>query len=218
MSVRRGPIELGDEDTRRAVSSLAKELRDTRIALGLGQPAVARAAGVSPSQLSRLELGRNVDPSLRAAARVGRALGLSLSVRLYPEGSPVRDAGQQRLIERFAVLPAPPLRLAREVGLPAPSDLRAWDATVSDGVEVAFVDAESRLGDIQAVERRLQLKLRDDHRGQSLILVVARTRHNDEVLRHEREALRQLLPVDGPAIAKALRSGRLPPASGLIVL
>jgi transcriptional regulator with XRE-family HTH domain len=218
MAVRRGPIELGDEDTRRVVSSIAKELRDTRIGLGLGQPAVARAAGISPSQLSRIELGRNADPSLGSVARVGRALGLSLSARLYPEGSPVRDAGQQRLIERFAALPALPLRVAREVGLPAPGDLRAWDASVSDTVDVAFVDAESRLGDIQALERRLQLKLRDDRRGRHLLLVVARSRHNDDVLRHEREALRELLPLDGPAIAKALRSGRLPPASGLIVL
>jgi len=197
---------------------MADELHNTRIALGISQPAVARAAGISSSQLSRLERGENADPSLCAVARSARALGLSLSVRLFPEGSPIRDAGQQRLIERLGILPAAPLRVAREVGLPMPADLRAWDATISDLAELPFADAESRLGDVQALERRLQLKLRDDRRGKILILAVARSRHNEEVLSHEREALRLLLPLDGPAIAKALRSGRLPPASGLIVL
>lgn len=218
MSVRRGPVELGDEDARRVIADMATELRTTRVALGLGQPAVARAAGISSSQLSRLELGRLEDPSISSVARVGRALGMSLSMRLYSAGGAVRDVGQQRMIERFALLPAAPLRIAREVGLPIRGDLRAWDATVSDGKALAFVDAESRLGDMQALERRLQLKLRDDPRGTILVLVVARSRHNKEVLGHEREALRALLPLDGPAIARALRAGRLPAASGLIVL
>ena len=80
------------------------------------------------------------------------------------------------------------------------------------------MDAESRLGDIQALQRRLELKLRDDPRSPVLILVVARTRHNVEVLRLHREALRALLPLDGAAITRALRAGRLPPASGLLVI
>lgn len=218
MAVRQGPIELGNDDARMAASGIGTELRSARIALGMSQPEAAKAAGISSSQLSRLERGDNQEPSLRAICRVGRVLGLSLWARLYPAGSPVRDAGQQRVLDRFLAMPAAPITTDREVVLPITGDLRAWDASLSDSVAVAFVDAESRLGDVQALERRLQLKLRDDPRSRTLILVVARSRHNAEVLAGQREALRSLLPLDGPAIAKALREGRLPPASGLIVI
>jgi hypothetical protein len=81
-----------------------------------------------------------------------------------------------------------------------------------------FMDAETRLGDIQALARRLELKLRDDPRSTVVILVVARTSHNQRVLREHREFLRGLLSADGAAIARSLRAGRLPPASGIIVL
>jgi transcriptional regulator with XRE-family HTH domain len=218
MAVRQGPVELGDDNARTTAVGLGKEIRDARIVLGMSQPAAAKAAGISSSQLSRLERGDNRDPSLRALCRVGRVLGLSLSARLYPAGSPVRDAGQQRVLDRFLALPAAPIRSEREVVLPITGDLRAWDASLTDGVTLAFVDAETRLGDVQALERRIQLKLRDDPRSRILILVVARSRHNTETLAGQREALRSLLPLDGPAIARSLRQGRIPPASGLILV
>ena len=80
------------------------------------------------------------------------------------------------------------------------------------------MDAETRIGDVQALARRLAATLRDDPRSRVLILVVARTAHNLRVLREHREALRDLLPLDGAAIARALRAGRIPTASGIIVL
>jgi transcriptional regulator with XRE-family HTH domain len=211
-------MQLADDDLRRAASTVSRELRETRIALGLSQRTVAGAAGLSQSRLSRLERGETARFPIDAVARTARVLGLSVTVRLYAQGSPIRDAGQQRLLDRFAALAAPPLRVSREVGLPIAGDLRAWDAAVIAPDAMAFVDAESRLGDVQALERRASLKLRDDPRSIVLILVVARTRHNVAVLGREREALRSLLPLDGGAIAKALRAGRTPHASGLILL
>lgn len=81
-----------------------------------------------------------------------------------------------------------------------------------------FTEGETRLGDMQAIARRIEPKLRDDGRGTIVVLVVARTRHNLQVLREHRESLRARFLLDGAAIARALRAGRLPAASGIIVL
>jgi transcriptional regulator with XRE-family HTH domain len=197
---------------------IGRELRATRTGLGLSQATVARVARCSPSRLGRIERGDLRVLPLDVACRVARALGLALSLKLYPSGSPIRDAGQLALLGRVESIVAMPLNIRREVVLPAQGELRAWDAAISDDRAVAFLDAEARIGDIQALNRRMELKLRDDPRGSILILVAARTRHNLEVLRDHRETLRPLLPLDGAAIIRALRAGRLPPASGILVI
>lgn len=218
MSVRQGPIDLGREDARRVNASIASELRDTRVALGLSQGTVATGAGISASRLGRIERGEVRDPAFTAICRVARVLGLTVSVKLYPAGSPLRDAPQQRLMTRFGKLVAHPLRLRREVLLPGDDEQRAWDAMIIADDGFGFAEGESRIGDAQALVRRMERKLRDDPRGSTIILVVARTRHNQRVLKDHRETFRSLLPLDGAAIARSLRAGRLPPAGGIIVL
>jgi hypothetical protein len=79
------------------------------------------------------------------------------------------------------------------------------------------VEAESRLRDIQALERRLGLKLRDGGL-ERVVLVVSDTRSNRRVLDSHRDALRSLLPLDGRAILRALRAGLLPEASGILLV
>jgi transcriptional regulator with XRE-family HTH domain len=195
MPVRLGPIDLGEADARRLSIACGTELRETRI-----------------------ERGEVRNPSLAAICRVARVIGLALSIRLYPAGSPVRDAGQLALEGRFETVLGRGLSFPREVVLPIEGDLRAWDGAVVGEEGMGFVDAETRIGDAQALARRLAAKLRDDPRSDILILVVARSAHNLRVLREHREALRELLPLDGAAIARALRAGRLPPAGGIIVL
>jgi hypothetical protein len=51
-----------------------------------------------------------------------------------------------------------------------------------------------------------------------MVLVVSDTRSNRRVLDLHRDALRPLLPLDGRDILRALRTGRLPEASGLVLL
>ena len=80
----------------------------------------------------------------------------------------------------------------------------------------AGCEAETRLADVQALERRLALKARDGG-VDVMILIVADTAHNRAVLERERVALRGLLPLDGRDVRRALRQSRLPQASGLIV-
>ena len=218
MAVRQRLGDRGSEDARRAILATGTELRTARVALGLSLNDAARAAGMSRPQLARLERGLIRRPTVDQLARASRALGLRISLRLFPDGSPVRDAGQLALLDRFERLLGSSLTLRREVALPIQGDLRAWDGRVTDGVVGAFVEAEAHLGDTQATARRIQLKQRDDPRDGPVILVLARTPHHRRLLDEHREALRAQFPLDGPAIARALRAGRLPPASGILVI
>jgi transcriptional regulator with XRE-family HTH domain len=217
MGARITPVDDAAREARRVIRSLCGELRDARRAAGLSLADAARAAGLSRSQLSRLERDELLAPTFEQVWRAAVPLGLRLSAKLYPSGSPVRDRAHLALLARFEALLGDPLRMTREVPLPIPGDLRAWDAMVSGDGSRAFVEAESRVPDMQALERRLRIKLRDDGREAVLILLVQRSEANRLVLRDHREALRDLLPLDGAAVIAALRSGRCPPSSGLLV-
>ena len=103
-----------------------------------------------------------------------------------------------------------------EVPVGGRGDLRAWDVVLDGPIQIA-IDAETRLHDIQALQRRLELKRRDS-RVSRVILLVAATRHNRSVLREHREALSSTLPLDSPSVLEALREGRAPEASGILVL
>jgi transcriptional regulator with XRE-family HTH domain len=210
--------DLAAEDARRINEKVRTDVRDTRITLGLSQVEVARQSGVSRWKIGRLEAGKAGSLSIADSCALLRAVGLTPYLTTAPTGVRVRDGASLRILERFASLLAPPLRLSREVLLPAPGDLRAWDAAVAEDRRRAFVEVVSRLGDMQALARYLAIKLRDDGRSQVVILVVGRTAHNRGVLAAHRESLRDAFPHDGATIARALRSGRLPSASGIIVL
>lgn len=179
---------------------------------------VAARAGVSRTQLGRLERGQLRRPSLALVCRAARAAGFAPSLKLYPDGTRLRDAGQLALLARLAPIPAPPLRLGREVRIPLPGDLRAWDARITDGWSGASFEGEVHLHDIQALQRRIALKQRDDPEAGVVILLVADTAHNRRVLAEHREALRAQFPLDGGAILRALRRGQVPPAGGILLL
>ena len=68
-------------------------------------------------------------------------------------------------------------------------DRRAWDAgaTLSTQVQLG-VEAETRLTDLQSLERRVRLKLRDDPSVDGCIPAVADTRNNRTVLRSNPDA------------------------------
>ena len=112
---------------------------------------------------------------------------------------------------------APPLRLRREVPLPIAGDLRAWDGRIADGKRTASIEGESKLDDVQAVSRRIELKTRDDPDAWIIILVLNRTAHNRRILADHREALRAQFPLDGAAVARELRRGQVPADSGIIL-
>ena len=81
-----------------------------------------------------------------------------------------------------------------------------------------FLEGESSIRDVQAVERKLRLRIRDDPRASTVLLVATRSDHNRRVIAEHRETLRDLLPMDGGPILRALRQGHRPPASGIVLV
>ncbi len=218
MTTRERPGDVGAADARRLVGKAGVEVKAQRLTLGISQELAASRAGVSESAYARFERGELGRPTLDRICRVARALGLAPSLSFYPTGEPIRDAAQLALLARFEALLGPPLRLHREVPLPIQMDLRAWDGRVSDGTRTASIEGESKLHDTQAISRRIALKARDDPGAGVVILVVNQTAHNRRILAVHREALRSQFPLDGGAIARALRAGTVPAAVGIILL
>jgi len=207
--------------TRRATlirNDIGLEIRRARLAHGLCQDLVAKSARVSRSQLSRIERGEAPRVSILALARLVAVLGLELSVRAYPVGQPIRDAAHRALLDRLQarVGPFATWRYERPIG--GPGDLRAWDAAIELGGCHIGVEAETRVGDIQALQRRIQLKLRDDPSEAVAILLLAATRHNRSVVRSNWAALRSDFPVDGSAALDALTAGEHLGGNAIVML
>lgn len=202
---------------RRTALDIGREIHEARLSHGISLAAAARAAGMSRAQAGRIERGDIRWPTLEQLTRAALAVGLDLSLKAYPGARPVRDAPSLALLGRFEALLGMPLRLRREVGLPKEGDQRAWDGMIVGGDSTAFTEAEARLSDLQALMRRIALKLRDDPRGNVVLLVINDTAHNRRVLAELREALRADFPLDGAEIARDLRRGRIPRASGIIL-
>ena len=218
VGTRERPGDRGEADARRISSTVGRDLRDARRTTGLSLREAGLRAGLSAPQLGRLERGVIRQPSVRVICRAARAVGLAASVKLYPAGPPVRDRAQLALLARFAATLAPPISILREVPLPVSGDLRAWDARISDGRRVASIEAESRIDDAQALERRIAGKQRDDPGAGAVILVVNRTAHNRQALAACREGLRERFPLDGGAILASLRRGQVPAVGGIVLL
>jgi transcriptional regulator with XRE-family HTH domain len=214
MSIRDGPlaraIRVASEDERRVLAELARAQR----AAGLSDEAVARACRMSRWAVARILNGRR-HASIEELAAIGAALGRDVRLQAYIAGDPIRDAGTQRLLERFRGRLDASLSMRTEVGLPIPGDLRAWDAVVRGVGWRRPVEAETVLDDIQALERRLNLKVRDG-RVDGLILLVAETRRNRRALAAAPAAFAGL-DRDARRVLDALRAGRDPGASVLFL-
>jgi hypothetical protein len=199
---------------------LGREHRDARVAAGLSLRACAAASGASYPQLLRFERGELVRLNVPDVGAWCSVVGLDLAVRAYPAGDPVRDSAQLALLERLRVRLHPALRWRIEVPLPVEGDRRAWDAEirrVDPPRWRARVEAETRITDGQALERKLGLKVRDDPEGH-IVLLVADTRTNRRALLALRPGLRGMLPGSAREVLTALGAGREPPASAILVM
>jgi transcriptional regulator with XRE-family HTH domain len=220
MPTRERPPDRGRRRTRDALRRLGREHREARIAAGLSLRTCANASGVSYPRIWRFERGEVERLSLPELGAWFAVVGLDLTLRAFPAGDPIRDGAQLALLERLRRRLHPSLRWRPEVPLPIEGDLRAWDAEIR-GREPqpwrARVEAETRIADAQALERKLSLKLRDDPGGH-LILLVADTRTNRSALAALGPGLRAMLPVGPREILGALDAGREPPGSGIVLL
>jgi transcriptional regulator with XRE-family HTH domain len=216
MPVRQSVSAIGGVRSRYLRQRLSDELMAARLGAGLSLREVARRVGVSDHRLARAEHGGPGSLTIDLVARTAAVLGLELAASLHPHGDPVRDRGQLALLARFRPRLGPSLRWRAEVAMPIAGDRRSGDGLI-EGVEwAALVEAETRLGDLQLVERRASAKQRDLD-ADRLVLLVADTRHNREVLRLHPE-LHDRFPIETRACLRRLGQGLDPGGDCLVLL
>ena len=214
---REGPADRGRRRARELLIDLGREARTARLGAGLSQGSVARAAATSGSSVSRLERGRAPRASIERVATVLAVVGLELSVRAYPAGAPIRDAAHVRLLARFRARIGPGWQWRPEVPIGGSGDLRAWDGVLRRDGRVVAVEAETRLHDVQALLRRIAAKRRDGA-ADRLVLVVADTRSNRDVVRVARAEFLAAFPGGGRISWQALGAGLSPPEDALVLV
>lgn len=217
MATRDRAYERGRRRATRGRRETGVEIRSARVGAGISQRAAGRSVGMSHTTYGRIERGELPNVTIEQLALACSAVGLELSVRTYADGDPIRDAAHVRLLERFHRRLPPDAEWNTEVPLPIDGDRRAWDAVVLIARARVAVEAETRLGDIQALSRKVELKRRDSDID-VVILVVADTRHNRAVLAAHRESLRAAFPLDGREVMASLTLGQAPRASGIVLL
>ena len=199
------------------VRDLGRELRQARVEHGLSQGSIGHAVGLSDTEVGRIERGLIRTVSLIQLSRLLSVVGLELSARAYPAGSPIRDHPQLQLLGRLRLEVPTPIQWQSEVLIGPSGDLRAWDAVLAVGQDRIGVEAETRLVDVQAVQRRIALKCRDS--GIPLaILLLSNTRSNRAAVRAFGASLRATFPIMGSEALQALRAGRLPGGSAVVLL
>jgi hypothetical protein len=184
---------------------------------GLSLKYVGAAVGLSESQLSRIERGLVAGTSIAQWAQLFAVVGLELSVRAFPGGTPLRDQAQVALLNQFRTFLHRTWRWATEVPLPIPGDARAWDGMLS-GPDCRYgVEAETAPKDSQALVRRVQLKMRDGE-VDGVILLLPRTRRTRDFVEAAAGTLGPLFPIAGARALELLRAGVDPGGSAIVTL
>lgn len=210
---------LSDAESRghKLARQVGREIREARLARGLSQREVARAAAISQSRISRIERSSGRGATLVELSRIAGLVGLKLWVQCFPAVDGLRDTAQLRLLEAFSTRFSPIVTWRTEVPMPMRGDLRAVDglATVP-GCRIA-VEAWMRLSDLQAQARAAELKRRD-LRADRLVVLLADTPHNRQMVRASGRALQQSFPLGTRAIMTALADGGDPGGDGIVLL
>lgn len=219
MVAREKQVDRGARVGVRQLQDVGAELRERRFSLGESQAFVSQAARVSRPRYSRIEAGIAPTLSLIELNRIAAVLGLETSVRIFPGGAPVRDAGHAGKLERLLGAVRRPLAYRLEVPLPASLDRwerRAWDAMLFGVGERTAIELEMRLRDVQAMRRRHELKRRDDP-TEHFLLLIADTRHNRRVIEEFGDLFSDLPRLRPGVVRAALEAGHHPP-SGLLFI
>lgn len=183
---------------------------------GLAARTVARRAGISHTHLLAIERGQAPHADIGALARIAAVLGMDLAVRAYPVGAPVRDAAHVALLARFRSRLHASWTYRGEVPMPIEGDHRSADGTIGSAAVTIMVEAETRLDDVQALEREIAGKQRD-LRCDRVVLLVLDSAHNRAVVR-EVPWFRERFPVGTRAALSALGRGVDPGGDCLVFL
>lgn len=196
---------------------VGREIREARLASGLSQRDVARAAAISQSRISRIERSSGRGATLVELSRVASLVGLKRWAQCLPAVDGVRDTAQLRLLEAFSSRFSPIVTWRTEVPMPLRGDLRAVDGLATmPGCRIA-VEAWMRLSDLQAQVRAAELKRRDLG-ADRLVILLADTPHNRRMVRASGRTLQQSFPLGTRAIMTALADGRDPGSDGIVLL
>jgi transcriptional regulator with XRE-family HTH domain len=202
---------------------IGREYETTRRTLGWSQRELGERVGISQAMVSRIEAGRP-DATLAGYASIGAALGLELSMRVYPaKGIVLRDEKQLRHVEHLVAVAHPswsPLVEAR--ASTDPQDMRAIDLVLRSAVEVCCFEVERDLRDWQA-QLRADLLKRDalaarEARPVRFILAVPDTRRMRALVRDHAPFIRATLPAPSRHIWASIRSGKPIDADDLLWL
>lgn len=209
------------DDARHAWHRQAREvgdqLRTGRHVLGATQKQVSTAIRVSSSEISRRELGRSRRLTGEKLAIHAAAVGLNLSVKLYPLGGGVRDAAQATYIAALVARIGRAWKVKLEAAIPLVGDLRAVDVLlVGRDVRIA-VEVITRLADLQAQIRAAQLKTQAIG-ATRLVLVIAATRANRAALAAVRSSLVEAFDLDSRRVLSELAAGRDPGRDAIVLL
>jgi transcriptional regulator with XRE-family HTH domain len=136
------------------VRTLAADLRRVRLDRGLSQRAVAEAAGIDPSLLSRIE-GGSREPSLQTLVALVTAMGMEPSVRFYPTDGPrIFDRTQAPILEALLRSAHARWQVALEVAVSRPS--RGVIDAVLHNPDLADVVATEIQGELRRAEQQLR--------------------------------------------------------------
>ena len=209
-----------DEARRRWIRTAAEtgdQLRTARIVIGISQAQLGAAIGVSQTEISRRERGRSRLVIGESLAVHAAAVGMKVSVKLWPVGGGIRDAAQARFVAAFVVRVGRLWRVALEAPIPVPGDLRAVDVVLSRGDVRIAVEVVTRVADVQAQIRAAQLKARDIG-ATRLILAVAGTHANRRELAAVSTTVVGAFDLNTRRLMTELAAGRDPGRDGIVIL
>jgi transcriptional regulator with XRE-family HTH domain len=206
----------GQRRGRFLMSRMGAEFLLARQVAGLSQRQLGHMLGVSHTLIGRIERSEVRSLSVTLAAKIAAVLGLELSVGLHPAGAPVRDRAHLALIERLHLRVSPSLRWRTEVAIPIAGDLRSADIVITGPGFGVIVEAETRLSDVQALERRIGAKQRDLGL-ERVILLLADTGANRRAVSQIPELARRF-PLSARACLMALAAGRDPGGDAIVFL
>lgn len=217
MPTRIRPIDEARRRWDRLATQIGDQLRTARHVRGLTLRELGAAIGVSASELSRRELGKSARLTGAKLAVHAAAIGLKLTVNLWPIGGGVRDAAQVRYVAAFVARVGRVWRVALESVIPIPGDLRAVDVLLVRGAVRIAVEVITRLADLQAQVRAAEQKARDIG-ATRLILVVAATHANRRAVAAASGTLVAAFDLDTRRVMAELAAGHDPGRDAIVLL
>ena len=201
----------------RTATDIGDQLRTARLVVGISQSALGASIGVSQNEISRRELGRSRRLVSESLAVHAAAVGLKLSIKLWPVGGGIRDAAQARYIAMFVARVGRLWQVTLEAPIEIAGDLRAVDVVLARGEVRIAVEVLTRIADLQAQVRSAQLKARDLG-ATRVVLVVAGTHANRRELGAVGSTLISAFDLDTRRLLSDLAAGRDPGRDGIVVL